>query len=217
MGILNFQIESLIYILPAFVLALTVHEYAHARVAYSLGDPTAYNAGRLTLNPLKHLDIIGSLMLVFVGFGWAKPVPVNPYYFRGDRRKGMMAVSVAGPLSNLIQAFILTIIFALLWRFAPSFLFGLNSWPLNFIHFFIHINLVLCIFNLLPLPPLDGSKILAGILPERHGRFIYTLEQYGYLILLALVLLGVVREVIFPIVSFLFRLLMNMASFIINI
>ena len=101
---LNFDLERLIYVIPAIIIALTFHEYAHARIAYAFGDPTAKNEGRMTLNPLKHLDPIGTLLLIFAGFGWAKPVPVNPFYFQGNRKRKMLLVSLGGPAMNLLEA-----------------------------------------------------------------------------------------------------------------
>ena len=198
MGLFNLDFMSLVYRLPAIVLALTVHEYAHGRIAYAFGDPTARNAGRITLNPLAHLDVVGTLMLIFAGFGWAKPVPFNPYYFHGNRKQKTMWVAAAGPLSNLVQALIVAVLFSLLWRFAPMILD--NWWLPNFLFSVISINIVLAVFNLLPIPPLDGSKILAGLLPNRFTNFIYQLEQFGFIILIVCMFLGVFRTIISPIV-----------------
>ena len=211
----NLNPTFLLYFIPAFVLALSVHEYAHARVAFNLGDPTAYQEGRLTLNPLKHLDPIGTLMLIFVGLGWAKPVPVNMYYFRGDRRKGMMAVAVAGPLSNIIQAFVATIIFALLLRFVPNFSSILGGWLFNFLFALIRINLVLCVFNLLPIPPLDGSQILRNVLPLQYYHRFAFLDRYGMYIFIILAITGLLGMIIFPIVGFMLGVVQNIIEFII--
>jgi Zn-dependent protease len=212
-GLLDFlipDIDTLIYRLPAIVLALTFHEYAHARVAYAFGDPTAKDAGRLTLNPLVHLDIIGTLMLIYAHFGWAKPVPVNPYYLRGNRKQKMMWVSVAGPLSNLVQALIVAVIFSLLWHFVPTVL---NNWWLpNFLFYIIVINIVLAVFNLLPIPPLDGSKILAGLLPNKYTNIIYQLERYGFIVLIVLMFLGVFGKIISPIVDMLIKSLFQLVG-----
>ena len=116
---LNFDLERLIYVIPAIIIALVFHEYAHARIAYAFGDPTAKSAGRMTLNPLKHLDPIGTLLLIFAGFGWAKPVPVNPFYFQGNRKGKMLLVSLGGPLMNLAEAVVGALCFALIFNFAP--------------------------------------------------------------------------------------------------
>ena len=173
--------------MPAIIIALTFHEYAHARVAYAFGDPTAKNAGRLTLNPIRHLDLIGFLLLCLCNFGWAKPVPINPSYFRGNRKLKVLWVSLAGPMANLVQALIATGILSLLWHFAP--VNGASDYFFNFLYYFMFINVVLAIFNFIPIPPLDGSKILAGLLPDRCYNFILGLERYGFFILLLLVVL----------------------------
>lgn len=214
MGFLNnlFSIDMLIYRFPAIVLALTIHEYSHGRVAYAFGDPTAKNAGRLTLNPLMHLDVIGTLMLLVFQFGWAKPVPVNPYFFQGDRRKKVMYVSVAGPLSNLLQAIIVAILLSLLVHFLPPRNNPFSIWFTNFLQYLILINIVLAVFNLLPVPPLDGSKILAGILPERYAYIIYQLERYGFIILIIAMFLGVFSAIISPVVYFIFHAIMGLVG-----
>lgn len=181
---------------PPILLALTLHECAHAFTAYRLGDNTAYNEGRLTANPLKHLDPLGTILLFFAGFGWAKPVPVNPFYFK-DRKKGMMMVSLAGPMTNLLLALLGAIILGLLTP-TGGFNFMLS--------YFIYINVLLAVFNLLPIPPLDGSKILAGLLPGPQQWF-YQLERYGTGILLVLIVFGllspILRFFIYPIVNLL--------------
>ena len=204
LGAFNFNIDTLIYRLPAIVLALTVHEYAHGRVAYAFGDPTAKAAGRLTLNPLAHLDVIGTLALIFLGFGWAKPVPVNPYYFQGNRGRKMMWVSWAGPLSNLVQALVVAVLLMISMItlvFMSAGGSALGMWFINFLDYLILINIVLAVFNLLPVPPLDGSKILAGLLPERHMNIIFSLERYGFIILIIGMYLGIFSAIIFPIVN----------------
>ena len=156
---------SLIYVVPAIIIALTFHEYAHARVAYAYGDPTAKDAGRLTLNPLKHLDPIGTLVLIIANIGWAKPVPVNAYYFEGNRKRKLLFVSLAGPMANLAQAILGAIILSLLINFASYN--SVSNYFTAFLSFYVWINIILAVLNLLPIPPLDGSKILAGILPDK--------------------------------------------------
>ena len=183
------SLERLLLIIPAIILALTFHEYAHARVAYSFGDQTAKNAGRLTLNPLKHLDPVGTLLLIFAGFGWAKPVPINPYYFQGNRKKKVLAVSVAGPLMNLLEAVVGAAILFLLLHLLGNSSSKVSYYLILFFYYYVQINVVLAIFNLLPIPPLDGSKILAGFLPDRQYGIVIALERYGFLFLLALVFL----------------------------
>lgn len=188
----SLTIDRLLYTIPAIVIALTFHEYAHARVAYHYGDPTAKNAGRLTLNPLKHLDLVGFLSLLFLGFGWAKAVPVNPWYFQGDRKKKMLMVSLAGPLTNLLEAVAATLVLGVFNYFIRSGALALNTvvyYLLIFIQYFMQINVILAVFNLLPIPPLDGSKILAGLLPDKAAGVIYKIENFGWGILLILIFL----------------------------
>jgi len=155
--------ENFILRIPAILIALTVHEYAHGWVAYLLGDKTAYNAGRLTLNPVAHLDVIGSIMLLFGPFGWAKPVPVDPRYFK-NQKKGIVLVSLAGPVSNVLLA----LLFGYALRIITSGNAALVSpYLVRFLTMTILINIGISFFNLLPVPPLDGSKILLGMLPDR--------------------------------------------------
>ncbi|MCL0028437.1 site-2 protease family protein [Peptococcaceae bacterium] len=174
-------------LIPAVVIALTFHEYAHAVVAYKLGDPTAKYSGRLTLNPIPHVDPIGMLMLFFVGFGWAKPVPVNPYNFNKPKRD-MVLVSLAGPLSNVILAIAFALLFGVFYAFGSQVL-------VDVVYKIIWINVVLAVFNMLPIPPLDGSKILAGILPG-DSTWLNYLEQYGFIILIILLLTGILRPIL---------------------
>ncbi|MBR5429115.1 MAG: site-2 protease family protein [Firmicutes bacterium] len=201
---LDLSLNRLIYVVPAIIIALTFHEYAHARVSYAFGDPTAKNAGRLTLNPLKHLDPIGALLLIFVGFGWAKPVPINPYYYRGNRGHKMILVSAAGPLMNLLEALVglalLTLIYHLglshqAW-FSSDLRYDLYSYCIKFLQYFASINVVLMVFNLIPIPPLDGSKLLTGLLPADKMNVVLALERYGFIILAALMFLGWLDPVI---------------------
>ncbi len=180
---------TLIARVVTLLIAFTIHELAHAVAADRLGDPTARNMGRFTLNPIAHLDPFGSIMLVLTGFGWAKPVMVNPYNLRGNPRTGMALVAAAGPLSNLVMAAIAAIPF-MLGLLEPAF-FSTSTLPsLSFLLTqFIWINLILAFFNLIPVPPLDGYKILMGILPPEMTSFLRPLEQFGFLILLALIFL----------------------------
>ncbi len=171
------------------VVAFSVHEFSHAWVAYRLGDPTAKNQGRLTLDPRKHLDVLGSLMVLAVGFGWAKPVPVNPYYLRNGPKAGMAMVAAAGPLSNLTLA-IIAAIPVRLGMIGPSFTSGLIPSPQLLLSTFISLNVVLLVFNLLPIAPLDGFKVLAGLLPYPTSESFKKLEPAGPLILLLLVFFG---------------------------
>ena len=194
------------------LMSLTVHEVSHGYAAYKLGDPTAKNAGRLSLNPLKHLDPIGALMLFIFGFGWAKPVPVNPYYFEGDRRKGMMMVSFAGPASNLLLAFILIAIYSIGHFGTLSYAYSMTGLIL---YRAITLNVYLAIFNLIPIPPLDGSKILAGILPQATAyKFLNTVGQYGFLILMALVFFHITDMILVPIANGVLQLMYFVTSFL---
>jgi Zn-dependent protease len=200
-------IPRLIYIVPAIIIALTFHEYAHARIAYAFGDPTARNAGRLTLNPLKHLDPIGTILLLIANFGWAKPVPINPYYFQGNRKMKVLLVSLAGPLSNLLGAIVSVVAVSLIWHYVPGG--TVSQYFFNFFYYLMTINVVLAIFNLIPVPPLDGSKILAGLLPDRFGRYIDFLDRFGFIILLVLVFFGLIGKIISPAVNFIVDLLLK--------
>lgn len=170
----------------ALVPAFTVHEWAHAFVAHRLGDPTPRWQGRLTLNPLRHVDWIGLILLFAFGFGWARPVPVNPGYFANPRR-GLLFVALAGPLANLLMAYLA--IAALPWAAQlPSPAAGLAQ---VFAWMFVSLNVGLAVFNLIPIPPLDGSKILAGLLPERQAWNLQRMEPYGWLLLMLLLGSGI--------------------------
>lgn len=190
------SITSMLATLLAVLVAITFHETAHGYVAYSLGDTTAKDQGRLTLNPLAHLDPIGALLMFIAGFGWAKPVPVNPFYFKGDRTRGMMLVSIAGPLTNLALSFLAYFIYV-----AGS---GFYSIPFLsvFLRSMVTLNIYLAIFNLIPIPPLDGSKILAGFLPRATAyKYLNTVEQYGFLILMVLIIFNVTDMILVPIAN----------------
>lgn len=202
------DLSTMLISLPAIIIALTFHEFAHGFVAYKLGDPTAKNQGRLTLNPLPHLDPVGFFMLLFFHFGWAKPVPINPFYFEGDRKKGVMLVSFAGPLSNLFLALLAAIILGVLFKFLNP-----QGIIISMLSYLILINLVLAVFNLIPIPPLDGSKILAGILPG-SSEWMYKLEQYGFLILILLMLVGAIGKLLNWIIYPIYELLLNLATYI---
>lgn len=173
---LIYYLVSLLYTVPVLLIAFPVHECAHGWVAWRLGDDTAKRAGRLTLNPFRHLDFWGTVCLIVARFGWAKPVPINPYNFR-DRKAGMALTALAGPFSNLIMAF-LSLVLLRLFSFAsgvPAVLSGIVS---NLLVVSAEINAGLFVFNLIPIPPLDGSRILAIFLPERAEEAFY---RYGSL------------------------------------
>lgn len=190
------SITSMVATLLAVLMAITFHETAHGFVAYKLGDPTAKNQGRLTLNPLAHLDPIGALLMLVAGFGWAKPVPVNPFYFHGDRNKGMMLVSIAGPAINLVLSF------AAYFIYVAGHGFMTIPFVNTFLYYCITLNIYLAIFNLIPIPPLDGSKILAGFLPKATAyKYLNTVEKYGFIILLLLILFNITDLFLVPIAN----------------
>jgi len=173
-------IEVLILLIPMLVFALVFHEFSHAWVANKLGDPTARYSGRLTLNPLAHLDPFGSLMILFVGFGWAKPVPVDSRYL-ANPRVDMMKIAFAGPAANLLLAFVGGTIIRT----------GLVSGSITLmLLLFTQINIMLAVFNMIPIPPLDGSQIFSSIMMRRYPELVYKLQMYGPQILLGLIMIG---------------------------
>ncbi len=184
------SLTELVARLIVLFTAITVHEYAHGYVAYKLGDPTAKYAGRLSLNPLSHLDPVGALCMVFFRFGWAKPVPVNPMYFK-DRKRDNALVALAGPVSNVILAFASTILTAIYYVFVLEIY---NNFFTNFIFTVLIqlavINISFAIFNLLPFPPLDGSKILGAFLSYENYNKLLMYERFGFPLLMILSFTG---------------------------
>ncbi len=177
------RILEVILSLPPLMLALTVHEYFHGYVAYRMGDPTAKFAGRLTFNPIKHIDFLGFVAFLIFRFGWAKPVPVNPYNFH-NYKKGIIYTSIAGPLSNFGLAFV----FGLLLRIFHQSIMIQALMPLwLMLQLGLIYNLILCAFNLIPIPPLDGSKVLFHLLPAKYGYHLSYLERYGFIFLIGLI------------------------------
>jgi len=211
----NLNPAQLIARIITLIVALTVHEFSHAFVATRFGDSTPANAGRRTLNPLKHLDPFGSLMLVLAGFGWAKPVPINPYVIRQNHRAGVMLTSVAGPLSNLIMAVLAALILRLCLFPVTYQVNAILPTPGYFLVEFIYVNVALFLFNMLPLAPLDGEKVLEFFLPNSWRGSLQAIRQYGPFILLALVFVGplvgfdlfgvIIRRPLMAIVNFLIR------------
>jgi len=193
--------------LLAIVVALTVHEFSHGYSAYLLGDRTAKLDGRLSFNPIRHIDPIGMLMILVVGFGWAKPVMVNPYNLRNSKRD-MAIISFAGPLSNFIMAFVAAFIFAFIVFFGSGMV---ASYVLQFFWYLIQINVILGVFNLLPIPPLDGSKILGLFLPD-HLYYRYVSYPYGIFILLGLMVTGITWRIIEPIIRTIVNIFMLIAE-----
>jgi len=189
--------------IPVLLIVITVHEFAHARMAFHYGDATAHRQGRMNLNPINHLDPIGSLMILLVGFGWAKPVPINPLNFN-RYRSGLRWVSFAGPMSNLIFGFISLVVFRILINVGLITFAGTDYGHLAFDFFqqLIMINIYLALFNLLPIPPLDGSKILMSFLSDEHLGLYRQLERYAPLILIGLIITGILGTIIFPLARF---------------
>lgn len=186
---------DMLFRVPALLIALTIHEYAHARTAVRLGDPTPRVLGRTTLNPLAHLDPIGLIMLWLVQFGWAKPVPINPNNF-ADWKTGTRLVSLAGPLANIIVAVVMAILFTGLIKAGVM----TSHDPLATVIRLTYIyNIIFAVFNMLPIPPLDGSKVLSSFLPNEWAWRYESIEQYGIFIILALSWIGVIWAILSPI------------------
>ncbi len=191
MGLINLLLKdpiTFVILAIALLYSIIFHELAHGWVAFQMGDSTAKYMGRLTLNPLSHLDLLGTLMLLFVGFGWAKPVPINMNYIR-NKRSGLILVSCAGIIANTILAFIALLVFRLISP-SPSGSIGL------FLYYFAQINIILAAFNLIPIPPLDGAKILMGFLSPRAQYALLRLEPYGFFIIIALLFAGALDPII---------------------
>jgi len=180
--VLGLEPLQLLFTAAALLVAATVHEYAHAYAAVQLGDPTPRWLGRLTLNPLAHLDPLGTLLLLLVGFGWAKPVPVNPARFQ-DPRRGMLLVAVAGPLANVCLMAVLGSAYRL--GLVPE-----SGWVASLWLRMLYVNAVLAVFNLLPIPPLDGSRVVEALLRGEAERTYSRLQPYGSLVLLVLLATG---------------------------
>ncbi len=208
MGIISLDPAVQVILIPVIIFALSFHEFSHGWMAHRYGDPTAKNAGRLTLNPMAHLDIFGSLALYFMGFGWAKPVPVDPRYL-ANPKKDMMRIALAGPVSNLILAFISGILLSILLRFG---IIGSQSPMIMVLIMSLQINLVLAIFNFIPIPPLDGSRILEGMVPNKYYNELAKFEYYGPRVLFGLILISMFTRfnifsvIISPIMSIFLKL-----------
>lgn len=205
--------EPLVFLawMIAFAIALTLHEFSHALAAYSLGDPTAKYAGRLTLNPLKHLDLWGTIMILIAGIGWAKPVPYNPYNLK-NQRWGPALVGLAGPGANLFLALIFGFILRLLVGFGtlPS-----TNMLFTLLQLIVFINVILLTFNLIPIPPLDGSKLLFALLPARYDHIKVFLTTRGPFLLFGLIILDRIMGV--SVLSLLFNGVLMLVSRIIGV
>jgi Zn-dependent protease len=208
------NLSEILTLAPGFVIGLTFHEFSHAFAAYRLGDPTAKMAGRLTMNPMAHLDLIGSLMLIFAGFGWAKPVPVDVNYLRSPRRD-MALIAVAGPAANIVMAIVCSLLLHLLN--VLGMLGGMSSSSVLTLILVqgIWINIILAVFNFIPIPPLDGSRILAGIVPEEWNHGYEQFERYGPIFLFGLIVLAsfsgvsILGRIMMPVAQPLFRLIVG--------
>jgi len=188
---------SLLAGLPALLLAIVGHEYAHGLAADALGDPTPRRMGRLTLNPLAHLDPVGILCLWLLGFGWARPVQVNPYFFRGNRSTGLLLVALAGPLANLVMAWL---------GLAAARVVGYSLGPAGavLLSAFVRYNVNLAVFNLLPVPPLDGWRVVERF---ARGQWVEAAERYGWVFLLLLLATGGIVRILGPLAAQVYRLL----------
>ena len=198
----SYLLNIVLSVVPA-LLCITFHEVSHGWVAYRLGDPTAKDAGRLTLNPLKHIDMMGLLMMVVFKFGWAKPVPVNMMRFRNPKR-GMALTALAGPASNVLLALVFLFLYGLLYRALYSVQFLLDMIWLT-----AYISLALAIFNIIPVSPLDGSKVLFAFLPDRAYMTLMRYEKYGMAVLFVLVWLGVGNNILSEGIYRVYELLVN--------
>lgn len=186
---LRLDLETIILMAPVILLALTVHEFCHAWAAYKLGDDTARLQGRLTLNPIAHLDIFGTILFFIAGFGWAKPVPVN-YLNLKDPKRDMMFIAFAGPASNVVMALAAGLIIRVLVPMNLDISTPILEMLFKLLMITVYLNLALAVFNMIPLPPLDGSRILHGILPQEQANTYAKIEPYGIMILFGLFIFG---------------------------
>ena len=188
---LQSQLQSLLFTAMGVLPAIVIHECAHGWISYKLGDPTAKQAGRLTLNPLKHLDPLGVLCMLFFHVGWAKPVPINPWYYK-NKKKGIIAVSLAGPLANFIFAFAMLFVEGLLMKYG-IYGFAIGWFICQLCYYSAVINIGLGLFNLIPIPPLDGSKVVEELW-ERAVEFYYRYQPYWRWVLMLLIVTGVLSK-----------------------
>ena len=206
---------------PGVLIAITFHEFAHGYAAYKLGDDTAKNQGRLSLNPFAHLDPIGTLMLLVAGFGWGKPVEVNPrnYTRKISMEKGEAIVSLAGPLMNLILAIIFTFIYCAIYKFGNASFMVSNAGTITIllIRTTISINIGLGVFNLIPLPPLDGSKIIMPFLPYKAKEFFINNEQIFYIIFILIWITGIAGTIITPAINWVSKGILSLGKLIFGI
>lgn len=201
-GFLAFDLSLIPFVVITLLVAFTVHEFAHAYVAYKFGDDTAKRQGRLTLNPIAHLDPFGTILIFLAGFGWARPVPVNRFHFKRPRLAGIL-VSVAGPLSNLLVAALALLIYIILIRVGvfASIPEAFGEGFETFFNLFVRLNLVLFIFNLLPFPPLDGYRIIEDLVPARIRPKLTQYEGLGIVLFLVLVITPVGDRFLYPLLT----------------
>ena len=200
---------SFLYTLPALLFCLSVHEFAHAYTAYKLGDRTQKAMGRLTLNPFSHIDIAGFICIALFGFGWGKPVMIDDRNFK-NKAAGNALTAFAGPCSNIIMAILFTIILKILLITGvtlPTINSVVGSIILNMLILTIQFNVVFAIFNLIPIPPFDGSRILYFFLPAKGREYMYKIEQYSFIIVLVILVTGIGSKLVSPIVNFVLGLL----------
>ncbi|MGP7817003.1 site-2 protease family protein [Niallia sp. 01092] len=202
------------YIIITVIIGFTLHEYAHAYVAYKFGDPTAEKQGRLTLNPIAHIDPLGAIFIILVGFGWARPVPVNRYYFKRPKLAGVL-VSFAGPFSNLVLAFIGFVLYSILYKTGITDGLPIDFYP--FLNIFVYMNLLLFAFNLIPLPPLDGYRIIEDLVSSRTRAKMSQYEVYGSILFIVLVVTGLSQITIFPYIEMVQRVFIQLFRSIINV
>jgi len=211
----NLSIE-LVYIVPAALLAIMLHESAHGLVSYWLGDPTPKAQGRISLNIFKHIDILGTLSLIFFGFGWAKPVQINPRYYK-NVRLGTALVALAGPFVNFIIAFLAMFVCGIIAKTAgydlTGFLYHLNL----FFYYLSVINVGLGVFNLIPFPPLDGSKVVLSFLPEKSYVFVLRYEYFGMIALIVLLYMGVLDAPLGTLHGWALEAISSAVAFILNL
>lgn len=219
---MNFGLEfwtALVSTLMVVLICLPVHEYAHGWVAHKLGDPTAKSMGRLDLNPIAHLDPIGTVAIFLFGFGWARPVPVNPYYFK-NRKRGMAITALAGPVSNILLALVVMLLLKLVWL-AAAFLPSMSETVYNMLYvlqlilgYMISLNLSLAVFNLVPIPPLDGSKVLGAVLPDRIYSTVLRYERYAILVVYLVMFSGILDGPMTFVIRKLYSLLNFLTGFV---
>ena len=212
---------GLLYTIPGVLIAITFHEFAHAKVADMLGDDTPRREGRISLNPLAHIDPIGFIMLLFAGFGWGKPVNVNPRNYNRDItvEKADAIVSIAGPAMNMILAIGFTVIYFIIYKFWGTLVLTnrILGIIMQMIMYTITINIGLGIFNLIPLPPLDGSKVIKPFLPYNAKQWFEEREMIFYLVFVGLWITGIAGTIISPIINVVFKVIFNLASIIFKI